>query len=71
MKTVQATFTETDTCLLLDGGKVFAELKNFSIPGEIPSHGWRIKWSSGLWSGWHKGYCTWLDAQRAAISAAN
>lgn len=35
----------------------------------LPNWAWRIRFSNGQWSGWHEGYHSSLDAERAALRA--
>lgn len=45
------------------------ETKQFAGYPNLPSWGWRIRFQSGEWSGWHKGYHYQGDAEKAAWDA--
>lgn len=45
------------------------ETKDFTGDSDFRNFGFRVRFSSGVWSGWHKGYHSRLDAENAAKRA--
>lgn len=45
------------------------ETQQFAKPADLPCWGWRIRFKSGQWSGWQKGYHYETDAIKAARKA--